>query len=108
MRKALLIALVLALAGVHVVHAASSVATLCSNCSFGDRKNYCVKCNKYTFGKGVKARLCSNCAFGDKKNYCVKCNKYTFGKGTPAQLCSNCSFGSKKDNCVKCNRWITN
>lgn len=51
--------------------------------------------------------LCSNCSFGSKKDNCTKCDKWMGGNKTPAVICSNCSFGSKKDNCSKCkNGWV--
>ena len=56
--------------------------------------------------QSYEAILCSNCAFGDKQNYCVKCGAYTFGRGAAAQLCSTCSFSNRKKHCIKCGAWL--
>ena len=81
MRKAILLCLAALALAAPAAHGRGSVAQLCTNCAFGDRRNYCIKCGAYTFGKGVPARLCENCGFGERWKYCVKCGAYTFGTG---------------------------
>lgn len=78
MRKAILLCLAALALAAPAAHGRGSVAQLCTNCAFGDRRNYCIKCGAYTFGKGVPAVLCQNCAFGDRKKYCLKCGRYLF------------------------------
>jgi len=83
----------------------STRAMLCSNCGFGNKKDYCVICGKWLASSRIPAYLCSNCGFGSKKDDCVLCGKWIGGHGIPACICSNCGFGSKKENCVKCGKW---
>ena len=81
-------------------------AQLCGDCGFGNKKDNCVKCNKWVASSGSQAFLCGDCGFGNKKDNCVKCNKCVGSSGVKAQLCGDCSFGNKKDNCSKCNKWM--
>ncbi|HWY38052.1 MAG TPA: hypothetical protein VNY73_05805 [Bacteroidia bacterium] len=83
-------------------------AQLCGNCGFGNKKDNCVKCDKWVASSGVKAQLCNDCGFGNKKDNCVKCGKWVASSTVPAQLCGSCGFGNKKDNCVKCGKWVGN
>ena len=78
MRKAILLCLAALALAAPAAHGRGSVAQLCTNCGFGERWKYCVKCGAYTFGKGVPAVLCQNCAFGDRKKHCLKCGRYLF------------------------------
>lgn len=82
-------------------------AMLCSTCGFGNRKNNCAQCGKWTGGSAIPAILCSSCGFGTKKNNCVGCGKWIGSGGVRAVLCTSCGFGSKKDNCVSCGKWAT-
>lgn len=78
MRKKIVTCLLLLALAASAAQARSYIAQLCSNCAFGDRRRYCVKCGAYTFDKGVPARLCENCGFGDRKKHCLKCGRYLF------------------------------
>ena len=44
-----------------------------------------------------QAFCCNNCSFGNKKDNCSKCGKWTQNNRIPAFLCNNCGFGNKKD-----------
>ena len=86
----------------------SCQAMLCSNCGFGTKKDYCVKCGRWLAGSGEPARLCSSCGFGNKKDYCIKCGRWVANNGVPAMICSSCAFGNKKNYCFLCGRWLGN
>lgn len=57
-------------------------------------------------GQKSTAHICGNCSFGSKKDNCVKCDKWMANQRSTAHICGNCCFGSKKDNCVKCGKWM--
>lgn len=80
------------------------MAMLCDDCSFGNKKEHCTKCDKWMGVNQTPAVVCSDCSFGTKKDYCAKCQKWMGNNSTPAYLCSDCSFGSKRDDCVICDR----
>lgn len=106
MRRKIITLLVLLLISAHAAQARSYVATLCSSCAFGSRKDECILCGRVTFGHGVMARLCSSCGFGSRSRECVRCGRSTFGHGVPAVLCRDCSFGDRKNRCVKCGGYL--
>lgn len=87
------------------VASSSARAMLCNTCSFGTRKDYCVKCGQWMANSRAPAYLCSSCGFGTQKDDCVKCGQWIGSGGSPAFICSSCGFGTKKDDCVKCGRW---
>ncbi len=80
-------------------------ARVCSDCAFGNKKDYCVKCGRWCPNNYVPARLCGTCSFGNKKDYCVKCGRWCPNNYSQARLCSNCGFGNNKEKCVKCGNY---
>lgn len=77
-------------------------ACLCNNCSFGNKKDNCVKCSKFLGGSKNAAYLCGNCSVGSKKDNCAKCDKWMGGSKTVAMKCNNCGPGK----CVKCGKSV--
>ena len=60
---------------------------------------------KNALAEHYPASLCGDCSFGSKKDNCVKCGKWVGSSKARAFVCGDCGFGSKKDNCVICSKW---